>query len=433
MSEQIGLIFFFSATVLSVLIVAICSFKQYVNNLRNSQGSLCEKMFRRGRRRREEGGYSDQYYADRVMAEALQRRLNEEERERERVIKRKERRMWYEYYMKPCTMVVATSNLLYSYAKGDSSLTNDGLTADDDDNRKMEVKHGKHQTLKDEDDEFADSDVEEIGENSKKRKESKCISCDEDEDDDENATLYLKLPTRGRLVDGTCALCIEEYEVGDDVVWSDLQCSHAFHKECLMQWLSKGKKRCPICRHWFVPGTKIDDQKIAHGEAWKRALSEMEQRENEERERQEEFEANQEEPQAVPVPNNLEPMIAENTCATNTGTNTNTGTGTPMGQNIISETSVAKSREVELGSTVQCTDSKDSEHSHCCYDSSFETSATVDIENQQTPQNQKGTAESFRAQNVSDDEFKGSREAQEHINGSSMKSENHIADEYTQA
>jgi hypothetical protein len=157
------------------------------------------------------------------------------------------------------------------------------------------------------DDDFVDSDDEEIGESGKKHKSSQFVLCDEH---NENATLYVNLPaavgkirsscararadgsvsdsggeniiSRRRCVDGTCALCIDEYEEGDMVVWSDLQCSHAFHKECLMQWLSKGKKRCPICRHWFVPGAKIDDQKIAHREAWQRSLKETEQREDEE-------------------------------------------------------------------------------------------------------------------------------------------------------
>ena len=40
-----------------------------------------------------------------------------------------------------------------------------------------------------------------------------------------------------------------------------LACSHAFHYECILPWLIKGKKRCPICRDWFVPGEKIEDQK----------------------------------------------------------------------------------------------------------------------------------------------------------------------------
>ena len=71
-----------------------------------------------------------------------------------------------------------------------------------------------------------------------------------------------------RTVDAHCAICLGEYQAGEKIVWSGLlQCQHAFHDECILPWLSKGKKRCPICRHWFVPGTKIDDQKAALQEA----------------------------------------------------------------------------------------------------------------------------------------------------------------------
>ena len=124
----------------------------------------------------------------------------------------------------------------------------------------------------------ADSDTEEVSDDANQTHSLQCYGCDEDE----TATLYLKLPESRRCVDGTCTFCLDEYEVGDQVVWSNLECQHVFHKECLMQWLSKGKKRCPICRHWFVPGSKIDDQKQSHGEAWRRALYEMEQKEKEE-------------------------------------------------------------------------------------------------------------------------------------------------------
>jgi len=30
-----------------------------------------------------------------------------------------------------------------------------------------------------------------------------------------------------------------------------------------MTWLVRGKKRCPVCRCWFVPPTKIVDQEKA--------------------------------------------------------------------------------------------------------------------------------------------------------------------------
>jgi hypothetical protein len=136
---------------------------------------------------------------------------------------------------------------------------------------------------------YDEDDDEEVSETAKRpfndSHEADPVFCHADEED---AHRYLRLPviktgedkdgsgvgvaTNYRHVDGQCALCIEEYQVGDQVVWSDLDCPHAFHKECIMQWLSKGKKRCPICRIWFVPGARIEDQKISHGEEWERAV-----------------------------------------------------------------------------------------------------------------------------------------------------------------
>ena len=67
-----------------------------------------------------------------------------------------------------------------------------------------------------------------------------------------------------RCVDICCSICLGEYEVGDHVVYSSqMECQHVFHEECIMQWLCKGKKRCPICRNWFVPGISIAEQKEA--------------------------------------------------------------------------------------------------------------------------------------------------------------------------
>ncbi len=62
-------------------------------------GMQCCFMFRRRRQR------DDQVDGDRAMAEELQRRLNEEEREAERVAKRDEREAWYKIYIKDYTMV----------------------------------------------------------------------------------------------------------------------------------------------------------------------------------------------------------------------------------------------------------------------------------------------------------------------------------------
>jgi Ring finger domain len=83
-----------------------------------------------------------------------------------------------------------------------------------------------------------------------------------------DAQLYLRLPVKdeqgnSRIVDGHCAICFSDYEPDDKVVWSGLQCQHAFHADCILPWLANGKRRCPTCRQWFVPGTgtRIEDQK----------------------------------------------------------------------------------------------------------------------------------------------------------------------------
>jgi hypothetical protein len=50
-------------------------------------------------------GANEQMDQDRVMAEELQRRLNDEEREAAHMNKRKERRAWYESFIKDYTVV----------------------------------------------------------------------------------------------------------------------------------------------------------------------------------------------------------------------------------------------------------------------------------------------------------------------------------------
>mmetsp|Transcript_5728 Transcript_5728/g.9389 ORF Transcript_5728/g.9389 Transcript_5728/m.9389 type:complete len:328 (-) Transcript_5728:215-1198(-) len=71
-----------------------------------------------------------------------------------------------------------------------------------------------------------------------------------------------------------CAICLSEYEKCDRVCWSsNIECSHVFHEDCILQWLiSSGKKRsmnqhftrqptdeellenefCPCCRQDFI-------------------------------------------------------------------------------------------------------------------------------------------------------------------------------------
>ena len=88
-------------------------------------------------------------------------------------------------------------------------------------------------------------------------------SCDDDMDNNsmmEQDTMMntcLALPAaRGGchvVVDAHCAICLGEYQAGDEVVWSGLQCQHAFHKDCILPWIIQGRIHCPMCREKFVP------------------------------------------------------------------------------------------------------------------------------------------------------------------------------------
>ncbi|KAG7369095.1 ring finger domain containing protein [Nitzschia inconspicua] len=58
-----------------------------------------------------------------------------------------------------------------------------------------------------------------------------------------------------RQVPNECSICLCEYTVGSDIVWSsNPQCDHAFHEQCIEQWLMKQREGplCPCCRRDFV-------------------------------------------------------------------------------------------------------------------------------------------------------------------------------------
>lgn len=80
-----------------------------------------------------------------------------------------------------------------------------------------------------------------------------------------------------RRVDAKCSICLMDYEEGDTVIWATRKaCTHAFHDDCILTWLSKGKKRCPYCRHFFVPGLSVDLAKgIVHDDVEEGILEDM--------------------------------------------------------------------------------------------------------------------------------------------------------------
>ena len=68
-----------------------------------------------------------------------------------------------------------------------------------------------------------------------------------------------------RLLEANCSICLLDYQINDAIVQSAANeeteyCRHVFHYDCMLLWLVQGKKRCPICRHWFVPAIRIKDQ-----------------------------------------------------------------------------------------------------------------------------------------------------------------------------
>lgn len=42
-----------------------------------------------------------------------------------------------------------------------------------------------------------------------------------------------------------CAVCLSALEPREA---NGIQCGHAFHRSCIMRWLVREKKECPICR-----------------------------------------------------------------------------------------------------------------------------------------------------------------------------------------
>eukprot|EP00540_Astrosyne_radiata_P001713 CAMPEP_0116843644 /NCGR_PEP_ID=MMETSP0418-20121206/12205_1 /TAXON_ID=1158023 /ORGANISM="Astrosyne radiata, Strain 13vi08-1A" /LENGTH=291 /DNA_ID=CAMNT_0004474425 /DNA_START=154 /DNA_END=1029 /DNA_ORIENTATION=- len=50
----------------------------------------------------------------------------------------------------------------------------------------------------------------------------------------------------------TCDICLMDYEAGEEVAWSPNDaCEHAFHKECIVDWILRNPK-CPLCRNDYL-------------------------------------------------------------------------------------------------------------------------------------------------------------------------------------
>ena len=111
--ERLGLIIFLVSTITSIalvltMIVREYYFKRYgVDVCPIFSSSSPQERDALDRRRRAD---SEQHDRDWALANELQMQLNEDEREAVRAIKRKERRMWYAYFLEPYCMVSSNRN-----------------------------------------------------------------------------------------------------------------------------------------------------------------------------------------------------------------------------------------------------------------------------------------------------------------------------------
>ncbi len=69
--------------------------------------------------------------------------------------------------------------------------------------------------------------------------------------------IRLKIPSDEdeRVVSSYCAICLDRYKLGDNIVWSiSPNCRHVFHRDCLVDGLTRVKNDnspCPCCRAKF--------------------------------------------------------------------------------------------------------------------------------------------------------------------------------------
>jgi hypothetical protein len=65
-----------------------------------------------------------------------------------------------------------------------------------------------------------------------------------------------------RRIANQCAICLCDYNRGDTIVISsNTSCPHAFHQECIVEWLVKMQEGtpCPCCRQTFVELETIEN------------------------------------------------------------------------------------------------------------------------------------------------------------------------------
>ena len=184
-----------------------------------------------------------QVMQDARVALEVQEEIEQENRRNACAQRRKERRAKYELFLKPYTMVIRKEDF---YQSCTPKLQPVG---------ERDIETGSVRSMEEAAAPSSSSDVVESP------IKVPCLSTTND-----HILLTLPVTTAGgkpRRVEASCSICLMEYEEGEAVIWSTRKkCPHAFHDECILTWLGTGKKRCPCCRNFFVPGAAVDDKEV---------------------------------------------------------------------------------------------------------------------------------------------------------------------------
>jgi hypothetical protein len=96
---------------------------------------------------------------------------------------------------------------------------------------------------------------------------------DDNQVDEENQNPSLE-NTETEHEENMCAICMEDYKPNDNVTIGT-SCSHMYHKDCLLHWMSSNHDFCPYCREYFFDVTTFSSvaEKVLGSERYRELMT----------------------------------------------------------------------------------------------------------------------------------------------------------------